>query len=125
MAELLFKDEVYAIQGAIFDVYNEMGAGFLEPVYQECLALEFQSRNIPHRAQAPLNLSYKAQSLTQIYRPDFVCFEHIILELKAIETLAPPHRAQILNYLKASDLRLGLLVNFGASPKVQIERFAL
>ena len=125
MVELLYKDEVYAIQGAVFDVYREMGSGFLEPVYQECLSLEFGTRNIPFRAQAPLAITYKSTPLIQIYKPDFVCFEQIIIELKASSVIADMHRAQILNYLKATGLKLGLLVNFSAYPKARIERFAL
>ena len=99
-----------------------MGVGFLEAVYQECLALEFSSRSIPFSALKPLRLSYKGQVLQQVYQPDFVCFGQIIVELKAVQRLAPEHRAQVLNYLQATDLRLGLLVNFGASPKAEIER---
>lgn len=123
--KVLYSDEVYAIQGAVFDVYRAMGAGFLENVYQECLALEFSARQIPFRALEPLRLEYKGHPLRQTYTPDFVCFERIILELKALRALVPEHQAQTINYLRASGLRLGLLVNFGSTPKVQIERFVL
>jgi GxxExxY protein len=122
---LLYADEAYLIQGALFEVYRTMGAGFLEAVYQECLALEFGARRIPFVAQRSLRLDYKGRPLRQTYTPDFVCFDKIIVELKALGGLAPEHRAQTINYLKASDLRLGLLVNFGAAGGVQIERFAL
>ena len=121
---LLFKDECYAIQGAVFDVYREMGCGFLEAVYQECLGQEFRSRQIPFEAQKELSLSYKGASLNQTYRPDFICFGEIIVELKATKEVAPEHKAQLLNYLKATSLGLGLLVNFGAYPKVEIVRMA-
>ncbi len=122
---VLYADEVFGIQGAVFAVYRTMGAGFLEAVYQECLALEFAERRIPFEAQQPLRLNYKRRPLRQTYTPDFVCFEKIIVELKAVAALAPEHKAQTFNYLKASGLRLGLLVNFGTTPRVQIERFAL
>ena len=122
--ELLFKDECYAIQGAIFDVYREMGCGFLEAVYQECLEKEFRLRQLPFVAQNELVLSYKGEPLTQSYKPDFICYGKIIVELKAVKEIAPEHKAQLLNYLKATGLELGLLVNFGAYPKTEIVRIA-
>jgi GxxExxY protein len=121
----LFGREAFAIRGAIFQVYRTMGCGFLEAVYQECLALELAKRAIPFEAQQALRLSYGATQLKQSYVSDFVCFGAILLEIKAVRTLAPEHRAQLLNYLRATDLQLGLLVNFGASPGVEIERLAL
>ena len=123
--KLLFKDEVYAIQGAVFEVYREMGSGFLEPVYQECLEKELRLRGLPFVAQQELKLSYKGETLQQTYKPDMICYGQIILELKAVKTIAPEHQAQILNYLKATGLRLGLIVNFGHHPKVEIQRLAL
>ena len=122
--ELLFKDECYAIQGAIFEVYREMGCGFLEAVYQECLEKEFRSRELPFEAQKELLLSYKSQPLSQTYKPDFICYGNIIVELKSVKEIASEHKAQLLNYLKATGLELGLLVNFGAYPKVEIVRIA-
>lgn len=122
--KILFKEEVYAIQGAIFDVYREMGSGFLEAVYQECLEREFQRRGIQFRPQPELKLKYKDAVLKQYYRPDFICFDCILIELKAAKSIAPEHQAQMLNYLKASDLPLGLIVNFGHFPQVEIGRFA-
>ena len=125
MSQLLFKEETFAIRGAVFEVYREMGSGFLEPVYQECLERELASRNIPFVSQQELLLSYKGTPLRQTYKPDLICFERVIVELKAVKTIAPEHKAQVLNYLKATDLRLGLLVNFGSHPKAQIERLIL
>ncbi len=122
---VLFRNESYAIQGAVFEVYREMGSGFLEAVYQECLAIEFRRREISFEAQKDLSLVYKGETLQQIYRPDFVCFGKIVVELKAAKELALEHRAQVLNYLKATGLRLGLLVNFGHYPKAQMERLVL
>ncbi len=122
---VLYADEVFRIQGAIFEVNVRMGAGFLEAVYQECLALELTARGIPFVADAPLALSYKGHPLRQTYRADFVCFERIIVELKALAGLLPEHRAQVLNYLRVTGLKLGLLVNFGCGPKARIERLVL
>jgi GxxExxY protein len=102
-----------------------MGAGFLEAVYQECLGLEFTAREIPFRAQQPLALAYKGVRLKQAYIADFVCFDRIVIELKATRDIAPEHRAQTLHYLRATGLRLGLLVNFGSTPRAKVERLVL
>jgi GxxExxY protein len=123
--KIIYGEESYSINGAIFDVYREMGCGFLEAVYQECLAKEFTLRKIPFAAQPEVKLTYKQQPMIQIYRPDFVCYGKIIVELKAVKEIAAEHQAQTLNYLKASGLTLGLLVNFGAYPKATIQRLAL
>lgn len=123
--KILFSEEVYAIQGAIFEVYREMGCGFLEAVYQECIEKELRLRDIPFVAQKELNLAYKGQALEQHYKPDLICFNKIIVEVKAVSNLANEHKAQLFNYLRASKLRLGLLVNFGHYPKAQIERIVL
>ncbi len=126
MAErLLHAEEVFRIQGAIFEVYRELGPGFLEAVYQESLALEFRARGIPFEVGAPLGISYKGTRLQHTYVPDMVCYGRILLELKAVREFAPEHRAQLLNYLKATGLRLGLLVNFGGSPKARVQRLVL
>ena len=124
MAEILFKDESFKIMGACFEVHNEQGSGFVEPVYQECLQLELATQAIPFIAQQELELSYKGHKLTQTYKPDFVCFSKIILEIKAVSKFTDEHRAQVHNYLKATGLRLGLglLVNFGHHPKLEWER---
>lgn len=121
---LLYRDETFRIRRAIFDVHGAMGAGFLEAVYQECLGLEFERQGIPFETQKPLRLRYRGQDLRQTYAADFVCYGQIILELKAVRAIAPEHRAQTINYLRASGARLGLLVNFGAM-SAEIERFAL
>lgn len=122
---LLYEEETYAIRGAIFEVYREKGCGFLEMVYQECLEKEFGIQKIQFEAQKELRLEYKGLALRQIYKPDFVCFGKIILEIKAVKALADEHRAQLLNYLKSTRFQLGLLVNFGHYPDVEIERFVL
>jgi GxxExxY protein len=120
--ELLSKDESYRIMGACFEVYKEMGCGFLEAVYQECLELELTAQGIPFVPQLGLPLRYKDRPLNQIYIADFLCFEAIILEIKAASELSDVHRAQVHNYLKATGHRLGLLVNFGHYPKLESER---
>ena len=125
MGNLLFEQETYAIRGAVFEVYREMGCGFLESVYQECLRKEFLRSGLPFVEQPELKLSYKGEVLEQTYRSDFVCFDSVLVELKALKELAGEHRAQILNYLKASGMKVGLLVNFGHHPGIEIERFAL
>lgn len=122
MVEVILKEESYRIVGACFEVYNAMGCGFLEAVYQECLGIEFSNQAIPFKAQVPLELSYKGQVLEQKYVPDFICFEKVIVEIKALKELCDEHRAQVHNYLKATGYKLGLLVNFGQHPKLQYER---
>jgi len=124
MTDLKFADESYRIRGAVFEVYREMGCGFLEAVYQECLEKELRQQEIPFVAQRELVLQYKGETLIQTYRPDFICYDRIIVELKAVKELANEHRAQVHNYLKATGLELGLLVNFGHYPKAEIERIA-
>jgi GxxExxY protein len=119
---LVFKEECYAIQGAVFEVYRQMGCGFLEGVYQECMERELAGRNIPYAAQHELEIAYKGQPLAQTYRADIVCYEKIIVELKAAKKVTAEHQAQVFNYLKASGLRLGLIVNFGHYPRAEIVR---
>ncbi len=121
-AEILYKDESYRVVGACFEVYREKGCGFHESVYQECLEIELRLQGVPFLAQRPLALEYKGCPLRSRYQPDFVCYDRIVLEVKAVTELADEHRAQVLNYLKATGLRLGLLANFGHYPKTQVER---
>ena len=120
--DLIFKDECYAIIGACFEVYKDRGCGFYEPVYQECLTIEFEHCRTPANAQPGLSLEYRGRILNQKYFPDFVCYDKIIIELKAVTEVTDEHRAQVLNYLKAARFELGLLVNFGHYPKLQYER---
>ena len=124
-SRIIYAEESYAIQGAIFAVYQGMGAGFLEAVYQECLERELYARGIPFRAQAEIKIHYNGIPLNQTYRADLVCFDKIILELKAVKNLLPEHSAQLQNYLRATGMKLGLLVNFGHAPKVEILRIAM
>ena len=122
MPEFIHGKETHALLGACFEVYTEKGCGFLEAVFQECLEFELGDRGIPFLAQPPLGLTYKGRPLKQTYQPDFVCFNTVILEIKAVSKLTDEHRAQVHNYLKATGHKLGLLVNFGHYPKVEWER---
>jgi GxxExxY protein len=119
---LIYKEESYAVIGACMAVYKDKGCGFLEPVYDECLAIEFELRGIPFVSKPLQTLQYRGRTLVQAFAPDFLCYDQIILEIKAASALADAHRAQVLNYLSATGCRLGLLVNFGHYPKLQYER---
>jgi GxxExxY protein len=121
--KIVFKKESFLIVGACFEVYNEKWNGFLEAVYQECLAIELESQGIPFIAKPRILLQYKGHELKQQYEPDYLCYEQVIIEIKAVKNLADEHRAQIINYLKATGKKLGLLVNFGHYPKLEYERF--
>ena len=109
MEEFRYKDETYKIIGACFEVYNEKGCGFPEPVYQECLEYELGLQSIPAQSQPPLKLSCKGKPLIHPYEPDFICFENIVVEIKAVSKICDEHRAQLLNYLNATELEVGLL----------------
>lgn len=122
---LLFEEETFRIRTAVFEVSRQLGTGFLEAIYHEALALEFQDQQIPFVATPALGVTYKGRLLAQTYRPDFVCFDQVIVELKSVRELAPEHKAQTLNYLKATGLHVGLLVNFGCAPKARVERLVL
>ena len=124
MSKLIYEQESFQIRGACFEVYREKGAGFLESFYQECLELEMRQEDIPFVSQPKLELDYKGQKLKSEFQPDMICFGKIILELKAIRELTDEHRSQVHNYLRATGHRLGMLVNFGHQPKVEIERIA-
>ena len=113
--EGFFKNECYAIQGAIFEVYKMLGCGFLEAVYQEALEIEFRKRNIPYEREKELRIKYDGIELKQTYKADFVCYGKIIVELKAVSAIADIHKSQVLNYLKATGYKLGIIVNFGAA----------
>jgi GxxExxY protein len=125
MTELVHERETYEILGACFEVYREKGCGFLEGVYQDSLEIELALRGVAARALVPIPLSYKERPLKRYYETDFVCFDKVLLELKAVSKLTDEHRAQIQNYLHATGLKVGLLVNFGHFPKVEYERFVL
>lgn len=123
--EILYKDESYKIVGAAMNVYNALGCGFLESVYQEALAIEFKREGVPFEAEKEVRIFYAGVELKQTYKPDFFCYDGIIIELKAVSTIDASHRAQLYNYLKATQCRLGLLINFGNSNGLQVERKVL
>ena len=125
MPELILRDEVYAIAGAAMEVYYRLGVGFLEPVYQEALAIEFNSRGIPNVREERLKMVYKGVELKKMYRPDFLCYDQIIVELKSQFRLTSTEEAQIINYLKITNMHVGLLMNFGARPKLEWKRYVI
>lgn len=110
--ELIYKDECFDITGAVMDVHNNLGTGFLEEVYQEALEIEFKKRGIPYEREKVLHIFYKGIELKKFYKADFVCYDKIIVELKSVKEVLPEHRAQVINYLKATGLKLGLIYNF-------------
>ena len=121
-SRVLFAEESYRVIGACFEVYNRMGCGFLEAVYQECLTIEFEVQDIPFVSKPKQQLTYRGRRLTQTYEPDFVCFGKVIVEIKAVDILCREFRSQVLNYLHATGFDLGLLINFGHYPKLDHER---
>jgi len=123
MTNILLKEEVYRIIGCAFEVYNDLGTGFLEPIYQEALELELTDQAIPFVSQKRLQIFYKGRPLTKEYVADLIVIGQIVVELKAEEKLQPRDEAQLLNYLKATRMRVGLLINFGAYPRLQWKRF--
>ena len=123
MTELLYKSEVFDIIGAAMDVHTELGSGFLEPVYQEALGIELALRGIPFEPKKPLRIWYKNKLLEKFYEPDFVCYEKIIVEIKALDQLTSREDSILLNYLKTSRLRVGVLINFGSHGKLEWKRF--
>ena len=122
MAEMVFASESFRIMGACFEVYNQMGPGFVEAVYQECMEIELTDRGIPYVPQRQLRLWYKDKELKQVFIPDFFCFDKIVVEIKATSDLNNDFRSKVHNYLRATQQKLGLLVNFGHSPLLQYER---
>ncbi|MGH7972499.1 MAG: GxxExxY protein, partial [Limisphaerales bacterium] len=116
MSKLFLEQETHRILGACFEVYKEKGCGFVEPVYQECLEIELGSQGVDFAAQEAIRLSYKGRPLRQTYRADFLCFGKVIVEIKAVTALTDEHRAQVLNCLRATGIKVGLLINFSHYP---------
>ena len=119
---MILGGETYRIIGACFEVYKEKGCGFLEPVYQECLEMELTLQEILFVPKPALRLEYKGQPLQHVYQPDLICFSTVLVEFKAVSQIVDEHRAQVLNYLNARGLEVGLLVNFGHYPLLEYER---
>ena len=124
MAELIYKEEAYAIIGAAMEVYNELGPGFLEAVYQEAMEIELGLRGIPFSSQQELVIYYKGRPLKKKYTPDLLCYDKIVIDLKAIERLTANDHAQLHNYLNGTKYQLGLLINFGAQDNLEYKRIA-
>ncbi len=124
MENMIYEEESYKIIGAGMEVYNKLGCGFLENVYQECLGIEFKEKAVYYQEQKEIKIFYKGIELKQRYRADFICFDKILLEIKAVSKICDEHRSQILNYLNATGFKLGLILNFGSSRKLEYERFA-
>ncbi len=122
---IIHKEESYKIVGAAFKVYNNLGHGFLEAVYQEALEIEFQRQGIPYEREKELKILYDGIELKQTYKADFVCFDKIIVELKAVSVLDDAHRSQVYNYLHATGYKLGLLLNFGYPDELEHERILI
>lgn len=117
------KDErTYRIIGCAMEVHKELGCGFLEAVYQEALAREFTEKGVPFESQPAIRIEYKGKLLDKAYQPDFICFNEIIVEIKALAKMTGVEEAQLINYLKASRLQIGLLINFG-SMSLEYKRF--
>ncbi len=123
MADLILKDEVYAIIGAAIEVHKELGPGFLEAVYQEAMEIEVDDRKIPFEAQKKLKVFYKKRQLKKDYEADLVGYGQIVVELKALDKLTGKEEAQLINYLKATKMKVGLLINFGSHGKLEWQRF--
>ena len=119
---MLYAEEVYNINGAMFEVFKNQGPGLLEKVYQEALEIEFKLRDIPYEREKRFNIVYKGNLLEQQYIADFVCYGKIIIELKSVSEVTDVHRAQVINYLKITGLRLALLQNFNVSTLQAAER---
>ena len=113
LANSIYPDETYAIVGAAMEVHKILGPGFSESIYQEALAIEFERQGIPFEKEKAIIVKYKDIDLHNTFRADFVCYQDIIVELKALESTTPEHRSQVINYLKATGFKLGLLINFG------------
>ena len=122
---LRYEELSRKIIGCCFEVYNEKGNGFVESVYQECLEIELEMQDVLFESQPELRIDYKGRELKQFYKPDFICDGNIILELKAVKVLTDEHQAQLLNYLKATGLKVGYLINFGSYPKLEFKRMVL
>ena len=123
MSVFLYKEETYKIIGAAMKVHSTLGCGFTEKVYQDALEVELQKQGIPYLREPRLHVSYEGIILATTFEPDFICYEKIILELKAVRDIEDMHRAQVMNYAKVGGFKVALLLNFG-DVLLQHERFA-
>jgi GxxExxY protein len=125
LSKLLLGDETYQIVGAAMEVYYKLGTGFLEPVYQQALAIELKQRSILFEQEKRFQIDYKGTILEKEYVADFVCFDQVIVEIKALNQLSPVDWSQVLNYLKVSRMRVGLLFNFGSVGRLEWKRLVI
>ena len=121
----MLKQEGYDLMGAAFEVYNVLGYGMAEEIYQQSLEIELGLRNITFKSKADIEVAYKGQTLATVYRPDLLVFGEIVVELKAVEALAAEHDAQLFNYMWISKKKVGYLINFGGSKEIEWKRFVL
>lgn len=124
MADIqLYKDRMYQIIGAAMSLYNELGNGFSEPIYQECLSIVCTEKDIPWEREKPLKMSFHGVELEKLYKADFVCYNDIIVELKAVSELLGEHRAQLFNYMRITNSQFGILINFGETQRLHAEKY--
>ena len=121
----MLKQEGYDLMGAAFEVYNVLGYGMSEEIYQQSLEIELTLRNIAYQSKVDIEVVYKEQTLATVYRPDLLVFDEIVVELKTVKTLAPEHEAQLFNYMRIIKKKIGYLINFGAAKELEWKRFAL
>ena len=124
MTDLLYKDEVYQIIGAAMNVHRYFGCGFTEKVYQDAMEIELQKRDIPYKRECPIHAKYHDVELRAEFVPDFICYNDVIVELKAVQELDDIHRSQAINYGKVAGAKLSLLINFG-EPSLEYERYIM
>lgn len=121
----MLKQEGYDLMGAAFEVYNQLGYGMAEEIYQQSLEIELGLRTIPFLSKAEIKVAYKGRTLSTVYRPDLLAFGEIVVELKAVKALATEHEAQLFNYMRISQKKVGYLINFGASQELEWKRFVI
>jgi len=121
---LLYSDLTFKIIGAAMEVHRELGHGFLEAIYHEAFALELSHRNIPFESESLLSITYKGKPLKKTYTADFICYDKILIEIKALSAMTSDHFSQTLNYLKATGIKVGLIINFG-TPSLTYRRLIL
>ena len=119
----LYKDRMYQIIGAAMSVYNELGSGFSEPIYQECLSVICNEKDIPCEREKPLKMTFHGVELEKTYKADFVCYDDIIVELKAVSEILSEHRAQLFNYMRITNTKFGILINFGEKDRLHAEKY--
>ena len=119
----LYKQQMYNIIGAAMAVYNEIGYGFSELIYQECLSIVCTEKSIPWEREKPLKMMFHGIELEKLYKADFVCYDDIIVELKAVSELVGEHRAQLFNYMKITNTHFGILINFGEPQRLHAEKY--